>query len=294
VQQTYGNKRTAGNVVVGHRNTVAEVPGFHVATGQRLAVWEFKGGSNERWAFDRTPNRIFVPNYIGMVWDVLGGTTQPSSGTPIQLYPLMTGQANQAFALTDVELRGTGDNCIEALAAAAGAGIELRRCNGASRQKWNVTGGNGPTSVRLAGTALCIASPVSAPTAGQNLVLDKCAAGQRVELYPNAGRLVFGANTSLCLDTEWGDPAGAVLDIGVAPRSLDTYDARFYPRRAGRALQLYTCQATLNQQFHVRGPITGLNGQCVDIAGGTGVNGAPLQVYPCTGNPNQQWDSYIF
>jgi chitosanase len=37
------------------------------------------------------------------------------------------------------------------------------------------------------------------------------------------------------------------------------------------------------------GPITGLGGKCVDVAGGATANGTAIQLYDCTGGPAQQW-----
>ncbi|ROQ98582.1 beta-glucanase (GH16 family) [Streptomyces sp. 2132.2] len=37
------------------------------------------------------------------------------------------------------------------------------------------------------------------------------------------------------------------------------------------------------------GPITGLAGKCVDVAGGNTANGTPVQLYDCNGSPAQQW-----
>ncbi|MFF4851455.1 ricin-type beta-trefoil lectin domain protein [Streptomyces sp. NPDC001194] len=37
------------------------------------------------------------------------------------------------------------------------------------------------------------------------------------------------------------------------------------------------------------GPITGLAGKCVDVAGANPANGTPVQLYDCNGTPAQQW-----
>ncbi|MGW6411334.1 ricin-type beta-trefoil lectin domain protein [Streptomyces vinaceus] len=37
------------------------------------------------------------------------------------------------------------------------------------------------------------------------------------------------------------------------------------------------------------GPITGLAGKCVDVAGANTANGTPVQLYDCNGSPAQQW-----
>jgi glucosylceramidase len=37
------------------------------------------------------------------------------------------------------------------------------------------------------------------------------------------------------------------------------------------------------------GPITGLGGKCVDVAGGSNANGAAVQLYDCNGSTAQQW-----
>lgn len=294
-QQLYGTKyTTGGQYVVGHRNTVVEVPASNTVAGQLLEVWDYKGGGNERWSTLKTANRIFTPG-ANLVWDVVGGTTNPNGGTAIQLYPPLN-QANQAFAMIGVEWRGTGDNCLAALSASSGAKVELRRCNGSSLQRWNVSYGNSINTFKLAGTNLCVATPTTSPANGTQVALESCStAGARSSFQSSAGRLVIGGK---CLDTDTGSPAGAVISTGSAGRSLDTYDANFFPTRQGRRLQLFSCKASqpsnLNQQFYLRGPITGLNNQCLDIAGGLGKNGARVQLHPCTGNPNQVWDAYVF
>ncbi|MEE1775785.1 ricin-type beta-trefoil lectin domain protein, partial [Streptomyces sp. JV181] len=37
------------------------------------------------------------------------------------------------------------------------------------------------------------------------------------------------------------------------------------------------------------GPITGLAGKCVDVAGGAVANGTAVQLYDCNGTAAQQW-----
>src|SRR4029450_4478515 len=37
------------------------------------------------------------------------------------------------------------------------------------------------------------------------------------------------------------------------------------------------------------GPITGLGGKCVDVAGANSANGTPVQLYDCNGTAAQQW-----
>ena len=37
------------------------------------------------------------------------------------------------------------------------------------------------------------------------------------------------------------------------------------------------------------GPITGLGGKCIDVAGGSSANGAAVQLYDCNGSAAQQW-----
>ena len=38
-----------------------------------------------------------------------------------------------------------------------------------------------------------------------------------------------------------------------------------------------------------RGPITGIGGKCVDVAGGGTANGTPIQLYDCNGTAAQRW-----
>jgi glucosylceramidase len=37
------------------------------------------------------------------------------------------------------------------------------------------------------------------------------------------------------------------------------------------------------------GPITGLAGKCLDVTGNNSADGTPVQIWTCTGGPNQQW-----
>jgi chitosanase len=37
------------------------------------------------------------------------------------------------------------------------------------------------------------------------------------------------------------------------------------------------------------GPISGLGGKCIDVAGAAAVNGAAIQIYDCNGSAAQQW-----
>lgn len=300
VQALYGSKQESGNqFIVGHRNTVVEVPASNYVAGQQLEVWDYKGGGNEQWAAAVSTN-ITARNASSLAWDVRGGTTS-STGTPIQLYPKAV-QPNQQFSFKKVEWRGAGNNCLTALSNTIGSKIELQRCNGSTRQKWDVTYGVTSTQFKVWGTGLCATSPSTSPTDGLDLELGSCTGvGTRATFWSVAGGvLMLGGK---CMDTETYAPSGDVTDQGSAPRSLDSYDTNFFPKRAGLKLQMFACKAAgsnLNQQFHLTGPITGLNNQCVDIKGGIGQRGAKLQLYPCTAspnpypNPNQLWDAYIF
>jgi hypothetical protein len=297
-QRIYGTKRAKGQFIVGHRNHVIEIPSSSAVAGKGLEVFQYKGGPNERWSFASGTNRITPVSNSSLSWDVRGGTTS-GTGAQVQLYPSLS-QPNQSFRFEGVEVRGVGGNCLTALGTTTGSKVELRRCSGETAQAFNIDYGTpGQTRLRLADTALCVASPSASPAAGLEVTLESCTgAGARARFSASGGALRFSGNTSLCLDTRRGDPAGDVTDFGRAPRSLDSYDADFFPRRAGRALQLYTCKTSapdnLNQQFYVHGMIRGLDGQCVDIKGGTGYNGAPVQMFPCHGGRNQLFDAYLF
>src|SRR3954464_2395454 len=37
------------------------------------------------------------------------------------------------------------------------------------------------------------------------------------------------------------------------------------------------------------GPVTGLGGQCVDVAAASSANGTPVQLYDCNGSAAQTW-----
>jgi hypothetical protein len=297
VQKVYGKKST--NEIVGHRNQVVQVPGWHAVSGQTLAVWEFKNGTNEQWSMSVPPpyDRIGPLLASSLVWD--------TSGTWIYLNSNASASANQRFDLTAIEWRGAGNNCVAADNLMAGAAIRLAHCDGSATQKWSfINVDSNWVQVQLSGTSLCAASPVTVPVSGQDLALEACSsAGLRAyfQNHGSGGQMKYYYDTTKCVDTEWGDPAGAVLggELPAPGKSLDTYDAGFGPKRDRRTLQVYTCKSPgpdkLNQQFHATGRITsvGVSGNCLDIAGGIGENGAGVQVYPCTTNPNQQWDFYF-
>jgi endo-1,4-beta-xylanase len=149
---------------------------------------------------------------------------------------------------------------------AAGQYVQLFDCHNTANQQWSIFDGR---VIKSSTTGFCLEVPDGTATVNKLLRLATCTYGAAQQFtFTSAGEIRFGG---MCVDARGGTPALA----------LQLYDCK--PDGAGKR----------NQQFHLSGPIRGLGGQCLDIQGGRGYDGTPVQLFPCSGGTNQRWDVYF-
>jgi hypothetical protein len=92
---------------------------------------------------------------------------------------------------------------------------------------------------------------------------------------------------------------GANLLIHAGSNEEMCIDAQADPSEGHLMVRLFHCHGRENQRwtFADQGDgsseILGVGGQCLDIQGRSSGEGAPLQLYPCTGAPNQKFRHLI-
>jgi beta-glucosidase len=75
----------------------------------------------------------------------------------------------------------------------------------------------------------------------------------------------------------WVTPAGRVpIYVGTSSRAIELTGSVSVP-------------AALEPVLPPRGPITGVGGKCVDVAGGNSANGTPIQLFDCNATAAQRW-----
>ncbi len=266
VQNAYGRK--TGGAIVGLENRCVDVPGSDSTSGRNLQIWECLDGSNQRWTknADKTLRPAFNEERC---MGVEGGVTDPNFGTPLESQTCDF-TAKQQFSFAGVQWKGIGNMCIEAPNLVAGEKLSLGACNdGFNDVKWVFEFER--QRIRGDGSNVCVDVPNGTAVSGTDLQLFGCHDGPAQKFtFTSIGEIRFGG---LCLDSEFADPV------------------------EGRIIQLFDCKANgrtkRNQQFHISGPIRGLNDQCMDVPGGSSFNGAALNVFPCHGGPNQTWDYHF-
>jgi endo-1,4-beta-xylanase len=172
------------------------------------------------------------------------------------------------ISLKGMELRGAGNWCLDVPSSnfAAGQYLQLFACQNSANQQWSIFDGR---VIKSSSSSFCLEVPNGTATVNKLLRLATCTYGPAQQFtFTSAGEIRFGG---LCVDARGGSPA--------------------------LALQLFDCKPDgpdkRNQQWHLSGPIRGLDGQCLDIPNGRGYDGTPVQLFRCTGGTNQRWDVYF-
>ncbi|MGI5288275.1 ricin-type beta-trefoil lectin domain protein [Nonomuraea polychroma] len=108
---------------------------------------------------------------------------------------------------------------------------------------------------------------------------------------PGAYRIASTANNTV-QNVAWRNPDGSKALIahngGTSAQSIrvDWGGQSFVYTLPARTTATFTWSGS---QGTSGGPITGLAGKCIDVAGGSSADGTPVQLYSCNGTPAQQW-----
>jgi hypothetical protein len=263
-QNEYGRK--PAGALVGLGNRCLDIPSSSPAIGTPLQVFTCNGTPNQVWSYASDATLSATTSGQQRCIEVPNSALSPNSGTILKT-DTCNARGNQLFGFKNMELRGYGDYCVDVPSAnyAAGQFVQLSGCNGGGNQQWSLIDGR---SIKSGASNLCLEVPNATAAVGKLLRLASCTYGAAQRFtFTSLGEMRFGG---LCVDAR-----------------TDTTPA----------LQLYTCKPNdvnkRNQQWYLSGPIHGLGGQCLDIRGGRGYDGSPVQLFPCTGGDNQRWNYYF-
>ncbi|MEN3356966.1 MAG: glucosylceramidase, partial [Mycobacteriales bacterium] len=111
---------------------------------------------------------------------------------------------------------------------------------------------------------------------------------------PGATRIASTANTSVP-NVAWVNPDGskaliAYNDTGSAQTVRVNWGGQsFAYSLPTKTTATFTWSGTQAGGGARTGPVTGLGGKCVDVAGASSANGAAVQLFTCNGSAAQQW-----
>ncbi|MFG1705948.1 ricin-type beta-trefoil lectin domain protein [Nonomuraea sp. M3C6] len=111
---------------------------------------------------------------------------------------------------------------------------------------------------------------------------------------PGAYRIDSTANGTI-QNVAWRNPDGSKALIahngGTSAQSVRVNwgNQSFVYSLPARTTATFTWSGTPGSGGGTQGTITGLAGKCVDVAGGSGADGAAVQLYTCNGTAAQQW-----
>lgn len=242
-----------------------------------------------------------VRGLAGKCADVAGAN--PADGTAVQLFSCNSTPAQRWALSSDGTIKAYG-KCLTVPATANGSKAELDTCNRTANQTWRsvVNGG-----LRNVASGRCLDVTRSATDDGTRLQVWDChgAPNQRWTIPTVRGTITGLADK--CVDV-----VGAGLVDGTA---VDLYDcnltgAQDWELRAdgtvsalGRCLEapatalgtkvvVQRCTGSAAQRWSAgpnRSLVNGASGRCLDVTERSPANGTPLQLWECTGVPNQQW-----
>jgi glucosylceramidase len=111
---------------------------------------------------------------------------------------------------------------------------------------------------------------------------------------PGAYRISSTANTAVP-NVAWRNPDGskaliAYNDSGATQSVKVNWGSEsFVYTLPAKTTATFTWSGTQSSGGGTTGPITGIGGKCVDVAGASSANGAAVQLYDCNGTAAQQW-----
>ena len=264
-RQLYGMK--APGSIAGPGGLVANIHGGTTAFGLPITGWPSVSGAwNEHFVRSSSSSLLLTATSGSTTrcLNIQGGVIS-SGWTPLVSWDCNEAYTNSQFHFTAVAWRAMGNRCVQAASSASGAKLSLQACGSSSLQKWDFVEGN--SRIRLNGTNLCATVPSGSTALGTQITLTTCGNSYQTFSYSN-GHINY---SNVCLNVLGGTTAN------------------------GNAIGLWNgCTASptyVNEQFTIRGPITGM-GQCVDMQNGVPYDGVPIGVYPCNGTAAQTWEYF--
>jgi lysophospholipase L1-like esterase len=122
--------------------------------------------------------------------------------------------AAPASAATSTTVLGVGSGrCLNVSggSATAGAGVELRDCDGQASQQWNITSAG---ELRVFNDSMCLDAYQKKTTPGTKVVIWSCNGGTNQQWRVNADGTITGVQSGLCLDAaSAGTANGTVIDL---------------------------------------------------------------------------------
>jgi hypothetical protein len=255
VRRAYGRK--ARGSLVHDSGLCVDIPDDAPDRWVDLQLYECTGARNQRWKWAKE-GQFFPPHAEFLAVDV-------AAPGYVQLYSLnQPVSSNQAWSLSDGELRGFGDGCLSAVEDGNDRRVALAaECTPSTSQGWEMTRGG-----LLRHGEQCLSD-----VAGSNeLSLTSCDDGGvlRFEARPN-GQLASGER---CLAADTSDLAIADVPMRLLP-CLNS-DAPTLPA----------------QQFYFHGRVNNA-GSCLRPYLSYAENNATLEVYGCSPGTSQWWAYYL-
>lgn len=262
VQKAYGRKYSGS--LVGDLGHCANIEAASVAAGAHIISYPCRGQWND--TFNRvagsyhfqTPSNQRCLNIAGAV-----------GANPLLSWDC-TNTTNEDFVFSGVEWRGMGKMCVHR----NGSLLELRDCNGSSAQKWDFFSDDGATGwqIRANGSNTCVQSPSTSGALGEQLTMATCNATSSRQRFnfPGAGRVRYGNNAQMCLNTSGGVAvSGSPIIFWNDCGSNPGYNSRFQ----------------LHGQVKAR-----TDNYCMEAMG----RGVQAEMRACSsGNLRQVWDYYL-
>jgi hypothetical protein len=261
----YGQKPPGS--IAGLNGLVLNIQGGVTTTGTPIIGWPNAAAWNDSWK-RISDTSLLLKAQTGSTQRCLNiqGGTVGTGTTPLISWSCSEAFTNEQFHFLGVAWRAMGTRCIQADSATSGAKLSLQACGSSSLQKWDFFEGN--RRIRLNGSNLCVNVPGGSTTLGTELTLATCSTSTNQIFGFSNGFINF---SNRCFNVLGGTTA------------------------SGNRLALWdgcTVSPPLhNEQFTIRGPITGL-GQCIDIVGGVPSDGVGIGVSPCTGAARQTWEYF--
>jgi beta-glucosidase len=148
-------------------------PGFSKTAGTKVELWPCNGYANQSWTLPAGPIVSQIP---GMCLDDTGD--QSADNTKIDIWACNGTPAQAWLAKADGTVRVNG-KCLDVRRGlkTSGTPVDLYSCNGTQAQQWRLMpAGLGITMVNPV-SGLCLADPGDSTTAGTQLVVATCTAG---------------------------------------------------------------------------------------------------------------------
>jgi GH25 family lysozyme M1 (1,4-beta-N-acetylmuramidase) len=148
-------------------------PHFSETAGAQMVLWPCNGYRNESWTLPAGPVTSQIP---GMCLDDSGDQT--ANGTKIDIFGC-NGTAGQVWLVKvngSVRINGKCLN-VEHGATAPGSAVDLHSCTHTAGQQWKVVPEGAGVTLVNPQSGLCLADPGDTTTAGTQLVIATCVAG---------------------------------------------------------------------------------------------------------------------